>query len=68
MFHGLRHEIEDVAKERASGLSAAFSVRHILRALGLVAEKPIGRNTLAQKLAVGEGVARTIINRLKHAG
>jgi predicted transcriptional regulator len=34
----------------------------------LIAEKPIGRNKLAESLNVGEGAMRTIINRLKEAG
>jgi predicted transcriptional regulator len=36
--------------------------------LELMAEKPIGRNKLAEKLNVGEGAIRTIISRLKDAG
>jgi len=68
MSHSIRQEIEEIAKQKAPGPSAAFSVPQILRTLELVAEKPVGRNTLAQELAVGEGVARTIINRLKSAG
>jgi len=68
MSHSIRQEIEEIAKQKVPGPSAAFSVPQILRALELVAEKPIGRNTLAQQLAVGEGVARTIINRLKSGG
>jgi predicted transcriptional regulator len=67
MSRSLKHEIEEIGKERAPGPSAAFSIPQILRALELIAEKPIGRNTLAQKLMVGEGVARTIISRLKTA-
>lgn len=68
MSHSIRQEIEEIAKQKAPGPSAAFSIPQILRTLELVAEKPVGRNTLAQRLAVGEGVARTIINRLKNAG
>ena len=41
---------------------------HIFYALELLAEKPIGRNKLAEKLNVGEGAIRTIISRLKEAG
>ena len=67
MSHSLKQEIEEIAKEKAPGPSAAFSIPQILRALELIAEKPTGRNMLAQKLAVGEGVARTIISRLKTA-
>jgi predicted transcriptional regulator len=60
--------IETVAGEKAPGPSATFSVSHIFYALELMAERPIGRNKLAEKLDVGEGVVRTMINRLRDAG
>jgi predicted transcriptional regulator len=41
---------------------------HIFYALELMAEKPIGRTKLAEKLNVGEGAIRTIVSRLKDAG
>ena len=41
---------------------------HIFSALELMAEKPIGRTKLAEKLNVGEGAIRTIVSRLKDAG
>jgi predicted transcriptional regulator len=41
---------------------------HIFYALELMAERPIGRNKLANKLNVGEGAIRTIVRRLKDAG
>jgi len=59
--------IENVAGEKAPGPSTTFSVAHIFYALELIAEKPIGRNKLAEKLNVGDGAIRTIINHLKDA-
>jgi len=59
--------IEGVAGEKAPGPSTTFSAAHIFYALELVAEKPIGRNKLAEKLSVGDGAIRTIINHLKDA-
>lgn len=59
--------IENVAGEKAPGPSTTFSAAHIFSALELIAEKPIGRNKLAEKLNVGDGVIRTIINHLKDA-
>ena len=59
--------IENVACEKAPGPSTSFSVAHIFYALELIAAKPIGRNKLAQKLKVGDGAIRTIINHLKDA-
>jgi len=46
-----------------------FSHIHILRAIYLVAENPgIGRKRLAATLGLGEGVARTLLSRLKSEG
>jgi predicted transcriptional regulator len=60
--------IESLASPKGPGPSTSFSMFHIFYALELVAEKPIGRAKLAEKLKVGEGAIRTIVNRLKHAG
>ena len=60
--------IESLARPRGPGPSTTFSMFHIFYALELMAEKPIGRTKLAEKLNVGEGAIRTIINRLKDAG
>jgi len=68
MTSAFKRFIEGVAGEKAPGPSTTFSVAHIFHALELVAEKPIGRNKLAEKLDVGEGAVRTIINHLKDAG
>jgi len=68
MTLAFKHYIEDIAGEKAPGPSATFSVPHLFYALELMAENPIGRKKLAEKLDVGEGVVRTIINHLKKAG
>ena len=60
--------IESLASPKGPGPSTTFSMFHIFYALELLAEKPIGRNKLAEKLNVGEGAIRTIISRLKEAG
>jgi predicted transcriptional regulator len=60
--------IESLARGKAPGPSTTFSMFHIFLALELMAEKPIGRNKLAEKLGVGDGAIRTIIGRLKDAG
>jgi predicted transcriptional regulator len=60
--------IESLARPKGPGPSTTFSMFHIFCALELMAEKPIGRNKLAEKLNVGEGAIRTIISRLKDAG
>jgi len=60
--------LEKISREKAPGPSTSFSLFHMLRAIELIAEKPIGRNKLAENLRVGEGAIRTIIERLKNAG
>jgi predicted transcriptional regulator len=68
MTSAFKQSIENIAGEKAPGPSTTFSVAHIFYALEFVAEKPIGRNKLAEKLSVGDGAIRTIISRLKDAG
>jgi len=60
--------IESLASPKGPGPSPTFSMFHIFYALELMAKKPIGRNKLAEKMNVGEGAIRTIINRLKDSG
>ena len=61
--------LERLLKERAPGPYPSFSVFHLTKALELIAEEgPIGRGKLSEKLKTGEGVARTLINRLMNAG
>ena len=67
MAFRLKRLIEDVAGEKAPGPSTTFSVAHIFFALELIADKPIGRNKLAERLKVGDGAIRTIISHLKDA-
>jgi predicted transcriptional regulator len=57
---------EEMASEKAPGPSPTFSLFHLLRALELISEKPVGRSKLAKELEVGEGTIRTIIERLQN--
>lgn len=68
MRRPLRQFLEEISGEKAPGPPLKFSVLHMLLALELIAEKPIGRNKLSQKLNVGEGAVRTILGRLEDAG
>jgi predicted transcriptional regulator len=67
MRRPLRQFLEEIAGEKAPSPPLKFSVLHMLLALEFIAEKPIGRNKLAQKLNVGEGAVRTILGRLEDA-
>ena len=61
--------LEELPKERAPGPSPSFSVFHVMKALELTAkEGPIGRGKLSRELGIGEGVTRTLLNRLIDAG
>jgi predicted transcriptional regulator len=56
---------EEMACEKAPGPSPTFSLFHLLNALELIGEKPVGRSKLAKELEVGEGTVRTLIERLR---
>jgi predicted transcriptional regulator len=68
MRRPLRQFLEEIAGEKAPSPPLKFSVLHMLLALELIAEEPIGRSRLAQKLSVGEGAVRTILRRLEDSG
>ena len=64
----MKRLLEGLVIGKMSGPSPSFSVVHLIKALGLIAGKPIGRNKLSQSLAIGEGATRTLIERLRLAG
>lgn len=67
MATSLKKFMQQVAGKRAPGPSTSFTIFHIFYALELLAQKPLGRNKLAEKLKVGDGAVRTIISRLRDA-
>lgn len=61
--------LEELVREKAPGPLPSFTTLHILKTLELIATKgPLGRSKLSEELGVGEGVTRTIIERLKNKG
>ena len=68
MTSSFKRLIESLASPKGPGPSTTFSMFHVVSALELMAEKPIGRNKLAKKLYVGDGAVRTIISRLQDSG
>jgi hypothetical protein len=54
--------------EKAPGPTPSFAAVHVIKALGLIAREPIGRNKLSKELALGEGATRTLIERLRGHG
>jgi predicted transcriptional regulator len=67
MSYKLKRILEKIVCEKAPGPSPTFTIFHILRAIELIAQKPIGRSKLAEELKLGPGAIRTLIERLKAA-
>jgi len=67
MATSLKKFIITTVDKKAPGPPTAFTPFHIYCALEQLSQGPIGRNKLADKLGVGDGTIRTIINRLKDA-
>ena len=65
MSFNVKEIIKRIANQKAPGPSTSFSIFHVFYALELISMRTIGRNKLAKKLEVGEGVIRTILNHLK---
>ncbi|MCW3995468.1 MAG: winged helix-turn-helix domain-containing protein [Candidatus Bathyarchaeota archaeon] len=68
MAMSLKKFMQDISGKKAPGPQISFTIFHVFHALELLAQKPLGRNKLAEKLNVGDGAVRTIINRLRDAG
>jgi len=68
MVASLKKFMQQIAGKKAPGPSTTFTIFHVFYALELLAQKPLGRNKLAEKLQVGDGAVRTIISRLRDAG
>ena len=68
MAVSLKNFMQQIAGKKAPGPSTTFTIFHVFYALELMAQKPLGRNKLAEKLSVGDGAVRTIISRLREAG
>ncbi len=67
MAASLKKFMQQIAGKKAPGPSTTFTIFHVFYALELMAQKPLGRNKLAEKLNIGDGAVRTIISRLREA-
>jgi predicted transcriptional regulator len=67
MVTSLKQVMQEISSKKAPGPSTTYTVFHVFYALELMAQKPIGRNKLAEQLQVGDGAIRTIISRLREA-
>ncbi|MDI6639465.1 MAG: hypothetical protein QMC77_00620 [Methanocellales archaeon] len=60
-----------IAKELSTprrGLSPNYSEFHVILTFFILGECPMGRKALAERLALGEGTARTLIEKLQGMG
>ncbi|MEM3617116.1 MAG: DUF4443 domain-containing protein [Candidatus Bathyarchaeia archaeon] len=64
----IKNLLNKIVSEKVLGPAPTFSALHLLRAIELISEKPVGRGKLAEELRIGEGAVRTIINRLRKNG
>jgi hypothetical protein len=61
----LKRLLRELSSEKTPGPSPSFSPVHVVKALEVISEGPIGRNRLSDELLLGEGATRTLIERLK---
>ena len=61
-------ELLQMVGRRPRGPRPFFTAAHVLRAVQLVAERPVSRRELAERLKIGEGSVRTILSTLRKAG
>jgi len=59
------HLFRRMARERAAGPSPSFTELHLAKAIEVIGEEPIGRAGLSERLQLGEGATRTLIDRLQ---
>jgi predicted transcriptional regulator len=64
----LKKFLESLLEGKAPGPYPSFSILHIIKALELISKtQQLGRGRLSEELKIGEGVTRTLIERLKDA-
>ena len=56
-----------LARQKAAGPTPSFTELHIAKAIEIIGREPIGRLGLSEKLGLGEGTTRTLIDRLSEA-
>jgi predicted transcriptional regulator len=67
MVASLKKYMQQLSGKKAPGPTTSFTIFHLFYTLELMAQSPMGRNRLAEKIHVGDGAVRTIISRLKEA-
>lgn len=57
--------LDKVMRRIAPGPVSSFNEVHVLEAIAIIGESPIGRAKLAKELSLGEGVIRTLLKHLQ---
>jgi hypothetical protein len=56
--------LKELAAEKAAGPRPSFTQLDLARAIEIIGTENIGRNKLSERLSLGEGTTRTLIDRL----
>ena len=59
--------LKELAAEKAAGPRPSFTQLDLARAIEIIGTEQIGRNKLSERLGLGEGTTRTLIDRLLDA-
>ena len=59
--------LRQLAEQRAAGPNPSFTELHLATAIEIIGQERIGRLGLSQRLGLGEGATRTLIDRLLEA-
>ena len=60
--------LEKASEKLAPGRSPSFNKAHVLKAIEVISEEGVGRKQLALRLALGEGMTRNLVSRLRDNG
>jgi len=63
----VKKALEVLIKGKAPGPSPSFQIFHMIKTLELISYLHVGRGMLANKLGIGKGATRTLVERLKEA-
>lgn len=59
--------LRQLAEEKAAGPTPSFTELHLAKAIEIIGQERIGRCALSERLGLGEGATRTLIDRLVEA-
>jgi hypothetical protein len=59
--------LKQLAEQKAPGPNPSFTELHLAKAIEIISEERMGRSGLSERLGLGEGTTRTLIDRLLEA-